>query len=65
MEVNEEVINTPNLANSSPYEKGWFVVIAPDNLEEDLKDLVQGAKEIQEWLESEYKDYAEKGLLAE
>ena len=65
LEVNEEVIKTPNLVNTDPYGKGWFVVIGPDNLEEDLKDLVQGAQEIQEWLESEYKRYTKEGLFAE
>ena len=65
IEVNEEVIKTPNLVNSDPYGKGWFVVIEPDNLEEDLKDLVQGVEGIQEWLEAEYKEYKEKGLFAE
>ena len=65
IEVNEEVLKTPNLVNTDPYGKGWFVVIEPDNLEEDLKDLVQGVQEIQEWLEAEYKEYTEKGLFAE
>ncbi len=65
VEVHEEVLKTPTLVNSDPYGEGWFVVIEPDNLEEDLKDLVQGIQGIQEWLESEYKEYKEKGLFAE
>jgi len=65
VEVNEEVLKTTTLVNSDPYGKGWFVIIEPDNLEEDLKDLVQGIQGVQEWLESEYKEYKEKGLFAE
>lgn len=59
------MLKAPNLVNTDSYGKGWFVIIEPDNLEEDLKDLVQGKQEIQEWLESEYKEYTEKGLFAE
>lgn len=65
IETNQEVIDDPRLVNTDPYGKGWFVVIEPDNLEEDLKDLIQGASAIQSWLEREYKDYTEKGLFAE
>ncbi|MFN3467070.1 MAG: glycine cleavage system protein H [Candidatus Brocadiales bacterium] len=65
VEVNREVIDNPRHVNTDPYGKGWFVVIEPTNLEEDLKDLVQGAAAIQEWLEKEYKEYKEKGLFAE
>ncbi|MFQ5863191.1 MAG: glycine cleavage system protein H [Candidatus Brocadiales bacterium] len=64
-EVNQEVIDDPRLVNTDPYGKGWFVVIEPNTLEEDLKDLVQGAPDIQSWLEQEYKEYTEKGLFAE
>jgi glycine cleavage system H protein len=65
VEVNHEVIANPRHVNTDPYGKGWFVVIEPNNLGEDLKDLVQGAANIQEWLEKEYKEYKEKGLFAE
>ncbi len=64
-EVNQEVIDDPRLVNTDPYGKGWFVIIEPNNLEEDLKDLVQGATDIQSWLEQEYREYTEKGLFAE
>lgn len=65
VEVNREVLDDPRLVNTDPYGKGWFVVIEPDNLEEDRKDLVQGASNVQSWLEQEYKDYTEKGLFGE
>lgn len=65
VEVNQEALDDPRLVNTDPYGKGWFVVIEPNNLEEDRKDLVQGAPDVQSWLEQEYKDYTEKGLFAE
>lgn len=39
VEVNEELVATPELANSSPYEAGWFFVIEPSNPEELTKLL--------------------------
>ena len=64
VEVNSEVVATPKLVNTDPYGQGWLVVIEPSNLQEDLKDLVQGT-EIQTWLDSEVAEYREKGLLKE
>ena len=40
--VNEELEETPELINESPYEKGWICKIKPSNLEEELKLLIQG-----------------------
>lgn len=64
VELNEAVIKTPNLINTDPFGEGWCAVIEPTNLDEDIKDLVHG-DEVQGWLESEYKEYKEKGLFAE
>jgi len=41
-EVNEELEDTPDLINGGPYEQGWIFKIEPSNLEEDLKNLMQG-----------------------
>lgn len=64
-EVNQKALDTPGLVNTDPYGDGWFVVIKPSNLEQDLGDLVHGADNVKEWLENEYKDYMEKGLFPE
>ncbi len=39
--VNEELEDSPELINSSPYEKGWIFKIGPTNLQEDLKNLMK------------------------
>ena len=62
-EVNEAVIADPGLVNNDPYGAGWFVVIEPSSLEDDLADLVHGREEIQSWLETEIAEYREKGWL--
>jgi glycine cleavage system H protein len=65
VEVNREVIDNPNLIDQDSYGKGFFIVIEPSNLEEDLKELVSGAENIQKWLEDEYAEYEAKGLFEE
>jgi glycine cleavage system H protein len=41
-EVNEELEDSPNLINEGPYNEGWIFKIEPSNLQEDLKNLMQG-----------------------
>lgn len=65
IEHNQPVLDKPRLVNDDCYGQGWFVVIEPSNLEEDIKDLVTGHDDITEWLTNELADYREKGLLSE
>jgi glycine cleavage system H lipoate-binding protein len=51
-EVNEELISQPQLANTSPYEKGWIVLLRPTRLVRNLKHLFYGAAAIQ-WFDLE------------
>lgn len=51
-EVNEDIINQPQLANKSPYEKGWLVLLRPTRLVRNLKKLFYGAAAIQ-WFDVE------------
>lgn len=65
LEVNQKVIDNPGLVNTDPHGDGFFVVIEASNLEEELKDLVSGAENIQKWLEKEYADYEARGIFKE
>jgi glycine cleavage system H protein len=65
VEVNQDVINTPELINTDSYGRGWVVIIEAQNLEEDLKDLIHGEEEVQKWLEADYQKYEEEGLFAD
>ena len=38
--INPELREKGNLANSSPYSDGWVMKVQPDNLRDDLKDLM-------------------------
>jgi len=39
---NQDLEESPELINESPYEKGWLCKITPSNLQNDLKNLMQG-----------------------
>lgn len=65
VEVNQDVINTPELINTDSYGRGWVAIIEAQNLEEDLKDLIHGEEEVQKWLEADYQKYEEEGLFAD
>ena len=60
--VNQEVLANPGLLNLDHYERGWLVVISPDNLGGDITDLVHGP-DVQPWLEAEVTEYEQKGML--
>ena len=40
VEVNEELLDSPELINQDPYGKGWVAKIRPKRLDEDLKRLM-------------------------
>ena len=63
VETNAHVVEDPSLVNRDPYGDGWFVVLEPTNLAEDLKELAHGEAEVQAWLEEELASYRSKGLL--
>ena len=39
-QVNEEVTSKPELLNENPYDKGWLLIVAPSNLDAELKTLM-------------------------
>ena len=57
MEINQEVLKSPSIINDDPYGAGWIAVIAPNNLEGDLKGLISGsdAESIIVWIDDEKK----------
>lgn len=48
VEVNEELINSPEIINEDPYEKGWLIKIKSETLADDTVGLL------------EYEDYKEE-----
>jgi len=62
LEINEDLISNPKLANSDCYGKGWLVVIEPDNLTHDLTNLVHG-EPLQAWLVKSIGEWRGRGFL--
>jgi len=50
--VNQEVLRRPRLTNQRPYSDGWLLVVEPDKLKTNLKNLLFGA-ETGGWMEKE------------
>ena len=40
--VNEDLANDPTIANSDPYEKGWLVILKPENWDDVKGSLTRG-----------------------
>ena len=40
MEVNDELVNSPDMANSDTYSKGWFLKIELSDFESDKENLM-------------------------
>ena len=49
IEVNEDLNMTSELINQDPYEKGWIVLLDPDNLDHEISQLLS-ANEYKELL---------------
>ncbi|MCK4702882.1 glycine cleavage system protein GcvH, partial [Candidatus Bathyarchaeota archaeon] len=44
VEVNEELLDSPELINDDPYGEGWIAKIEPSSLEADLAKLMDAEK---------------------
>ncbi|MEM2897243.1 MAG: glycine cleavage system protein GcvH [Candidatus Bathyarchaeia archaeon] len=40
VEVNDRLLDSPELLNKSSYSEGWIALIAPSNLDEEIKKLL-------------------------
>jgi len=59
MEVNEELEDDCTLINKSPYDRGWIMLVAPTNLDDDLKKLYHGAT-LEPFMKKEIEDVDKK-----
>ena len=63
--INEAVRAEPRIVNEDPYGSGWFVVIEPSNLDEDLAALVQGEADVTRYVRDKIDEYRSRGILPE
>ena len=62
--VNSELINKPRMINEDPYGQGWLMEIELSDLSE-IDQLISGEKEVNDWFESEFEKFNEKGWIAQ
>lgn len=43
VQINDDLVNNPPLANTDPYDKGWFLVLKPSNWDAVKPTLTPGA----------------------
>jgi glycine cleavage system H protein len=63
VETNPRILDDPRLVNQDPYGEGWFVVIEPSSLEEDLATLVHGKEAIGRYVKRKIAEYSSRGIL--
>jgi len=63
--TNAALSDEPRAVNEDPYGRGWFVVIEPSNLDEDLTALVRGEAETVRYAQTKISDYRSRGILPE
>jgi glycine cleavage system H lipoate-binding protein/ABC-type phosphate transport system substrate-binding protein len=52
-EINEELVTSPSLVNSSPYSKGWVYIVEPTNWQREISFL-KIAETYREWIKREF-----------
>jgi glycine cleavage system H protein len=62
IEINSEVMSQPALLNTDPYERGWLILMQPENAARDLAALIHG-DQLQPWLDKSVAEWRAKGLL--
>ncbi|MFP3951405.1 MAG: glycine cleavage system protein H, partial [Candidatus Bathyarchaeia archaeon] len=55
VELNQDVLERPDLINEDSYGRGWIAKIETTNLEEDMENLIKGddVETLEEWLRKE------------
>ncbi|MFW9922052.1 MAG: glycine cleavage system protein H [Candidatus Thorarchaeota archaeon] len=57
-QINPDIKDTPALINEDPYNKGWIAIIAPSNLEVEIKEeFIFGEKALREWMKTEIAEH--------
>ena len=58
VEVNPDRISSPPHNIRNPYTDGWFLILKPDNYEEEIKNLLTGEEAIK-WIIEDIIEYSE------
>jgi len=53
IEANDELEDSPELINESPYDEGWIAKIKPSNLDADLANLMKTGTDFEKFIRAE------------
>ena len=53
VEANDELEDSPELINESPYDEGWIARIKPSNLDSDLANLMKTGPDLEKFIKEE------------
>ena len=53
IEANDELEDSPDLMNESPYDEGWIAKIKPSNLDTDLANLMKTGADFEKFIRDE------------
>ena len=60
IEVNEELEDSPELINESPYDEGWIGKIKPSDLDSELGNLMKTGQEFEKFIDEESKKHSKE-----
>lgn len=60
IETNEELEDSPELINESPYDEGWIAKIKPSDLDGEAGNLMKTGPDFEEFINDESKKYAKE-----
>ncbi|MCK5567890.1 MAG: glycine cleavage system protein H, partial [Actinomycetia bacterium] len=60
IEVNEELEDSPELINESPYDEGWIGKIKPSYLDSELGNLMKISPEFEKFIDEESKKHSKE-----
>ncbi len=60
IETNEELEDSPELINESPYDEGWIAKIKPSDLDGEAGNLMKTGPDFEKFINEESKKYAKE-----
>jgi len=60
VETNEELEDSPELINESPYDEGWIAKIKPSDLDGEVGNLMKTGPDFEKFIEDESKKHAKE-----
>jgi len=60
IEINEELEDSPELINESPYDEGWIAKIKPTDLDGEAGNLMKTGPDFEKFIDDESRKYAKE-----